>query len=85
MSTYKPAHVPERPEEIPAFLREELSRLARELSNAQPEFTLQILHATPTKTWAGQVIYVDGTDFNPGSGAGVYRRNAANSGWVFLG
>jgi len=60
-------------------------RLQRALNDAQPEFTLQVRHAAPAKTWAGMLCYFDGSDFNPGSGEGVYRRDKANLVWVFLG
>lgn len=46
---------------------------------------LQVLYAEPEKTFPGQLVYADGTTWNPGSGEGVYRRNAANAAWVHLG
>ena len=33
----------------------------------------------------GMLVCVDGTDWDPGSGEGVYRRDKANAAWVFLG
>lgn len=44
----------------------------------------EILHAAPEKTEAGALILADGSDFNPGEGAGFYQRNADNSAWVRL-
>ena len=44
-----------------------------------------VLHASPVRVRAGMVVHADGTNWNPGSGAGMYRRNAANSAWVHLG
>lgn len=66
-------------------LREESARLARALNEAQPEFVLHVLNATPKKTKPGMLVYADGTNWDPGSGEGVYRRDKTNSGWVFVG
>lgn len=76
--TFKAGHLPDE-------IQEPFSRLETALNAAQPEFTFQIRHSAPTKTWAGLVVYADGTNWNPGSGEGIYRRNAANAAWVFLG
>ena len=43
------------------------------------------LTAEPSTTFAGMIVRADGTTWNPGSGAGTYLRNAADSAWVFLG
>jgi len=44
-----------------------------------------VLTSAPSTIAAGMIIRADGTSFNPGSGAGTYVRNAANSAWVLLG
>lgn len=77
--TYRPGQITD------ADMREEHARLQRALNDPQPEFTYQVLHAAPKKTWGGMVIVADGVDFNPGSGEGMYRRKADNSAWVFVG
>jgi hypothetical protein len=46
---------------------------------------LDVLTAAPTRTLPAMLIYADGVTFNPGSGEGVYRRNNANTAWVYLG
>lgn len=66
-------------------MREELARLQRALNDAQPEFTLVVRNATPAKTWPGMMVFADGTNFNPGSGQGVYVRDKDNAAWRFLG
>jgi hypothetical protein len=43
------------------------------------------LAAAPSTTFPGMIVQADGVGWNPGSGAGTYLRNAANSAWVFLG
>jgi hypothetical protein len=68
-----------------AFLREETSRIQRALNDPEPFLRMEVLHVEPTRVWAGMVVYADGTDWDPGSGEGLYRRNVANSAWVFVG
>ena len=52
---------------------------------ADPFVEMQVLHAEPVRVRAGMYVTADGVDWNPGSGEGLYRRNAANSAWVFIG
>lgn len=64
-----------------AFYRE-LSRI-REAFDNNDVLILSTLHVAPDKTVVGQIVLADGTDWDPGSGAGVYRWNGAA--WIFLG
>jgi len=41
------------------------------------------LHAAPSKIKVGDVVYADGTDWNPGSGEGLYVYKSG--GWSLLG
>lgn len=68
-----------------AEVREESARLQRALNDPQPEFTFVSRHSAPTKTWGGMTVRADGSDWNPGSGAGLYQRNEANTAWLFIG
>jgi hypothetical protein len=43
------------------------------------------LTAEPASPAAGMVVLADGVSWDPGSGEGMYRRNAANTAWVFIG
>lgn len=43
------------------------------------------LHVPPEKFEPGMIVLADGADWDPGSGAGMYRRDEANSTWVFIG
>lgn len=79
MRTYTPGPVKD------GELRRELSEIQKAANRADPFSELQILHAAPKKLREGMIVYADGSDWNPGSGEGVYRRNAANNAWVFLG
>ena len=47
-----------------------------------PELTLEVLNSEPTKLRNGLVVYADGTNWNPGSGEGVYAYEAGS--WVKL-
>lgn len=80
---YRPSNVPADPSEIPAFLRTELERLARYITSAQPFLYLSTSHAAPTRPQEGMVVKADGTDWNPGAGAGFYGYKAGS--WVLLG
>lgn len=45
---------------------------------------LTVLHAEPAKRFAGLMVYADGSDWDPGSGEGIYRYNIAGS-WIYVG
>ncbi len=64
----------------------ELTRLANYLITPQVRsVTFEVLHAEPPQMYPGMVVVADGSDWNPGSGAGMYRRNANNASWTFIG
>lgn len=65
--------VPTRPEILAAWLRDQFVQIAAELNEPNPEFvTLQTLHAAPARLYDGLTVLADGSDWNPGSGQGVY-------------
>lgn len=80
---YRPRNVPPDPKDLPQFLDQEL----RNISHGQvaPVFVLALAvsHKAPDKVADGYVVLADGTDWNPGSGAGVYCYRAGA--WRFLG
>lgn len=84
-TTYRAGQVPEDAKALASFLRGELARLERALNAAQPFAELQVLHAEPERLRGGIVAYADGSDWDPGAGAGVYRRSEDNTTWVHLG
>ena len=83
MSTYQPAQVPDKAEQLPDFLRRETLALKQSLEQAQPVVSLDVLHAPPKRYKAGDIVFADGVLWNPGSGEGVYVRKSAS--WGFLG
>ena len=68
---YAAAPVPEKPEALPNFLREELTEIQNGL-NAIAEGQLDVVNAAPAKPRSGMSRYADGTSWDPGSGEGMY-------------
>lgn len=67
---------------IDEFLK--LEERVRELENLV--FTHVVLskhHKAPIRQLQGMIVYADGTDWNPGSGAGLYQYRGTS--WVFIG
>lgn len=61
----------------------------QKLANLHAEFEtdsirLTVHHAEPDKPRAGHVYYADGTNWNPGSGEGVYYYTSGST-WAILG
>ena len=77
---YTPGPIPS--DAFPWLVRE-LQALAQAARASVPSVQLQPLSVEPSKPRIGLVVFADGTNWNPGSGAGVYVRKAA--GWSFLG
>ena len=71
MIRYSPAPVPNKPEDLPAYLREEFSRMSAIIGNLA-DGHYDESNAVPSKPRAGDVRYADGTNWNPGSGEGIY-------------
>lgn len=70
--------------ELMRWLREREQRYAAAIS-ALADGHLDQVHAEPLKPRDGDIRYADGTDWDPGSGKGIYYRNDATSSWVKLG
>lgn len=60
---------------------QELTRTTQEIS----EITLEELFAQPDKVQHGKLYFADGTDWDPGSGRGVYLYDSTGPTWRFLG
>lgn len=73
------------PTSVPSGLRSWLARELRLLANAFGSIDnvkLPALAAEPEKYSNGMIVYADGTNWNPGSGAGFYGRESGA--WVKL-
>lgn len=71
---YVPVSAESVPEELEAF-RDWIENELQQISNAFTEqdiVYLRVLHVAPTKLREGMVIRADGSDWDPGAGAGVY-------------
>lgn len=54
-----------------AYFKRELENLERAFVLSMPN-PLDELHVAPNKVFTGLTVLADGTDWNPGSGQGVY-------------
>jgi hypothetical protein len=82
-TTYTPGHIPDDPKELVAALRAEFAAIKAAMERPQPFAELQVLHAAPVRLRDGMEVEADGTDWDPGSGAGKYILRAGA--WVFIG
>lgn len=80
---YQPRAVPSDPAALPAFLQQELLNIARATLEGNQFLSLEMLYVAPAKPRDGMVVLADGTNWNPGSGAGFYGYRAGA--WRFLG
>lgn len=81
--SYQPNQVPNEIGALPMFLRDELDRLAavvRLLASGH----LDPVYTPPLKPRFGDLVLADGTQWDPGSGEGVYRFTSTGT-WAFLG
>jgi len=82
-TTYKAGNPPDDLKQLVQFLRSELIKLEESLNDQQDFIEFRVLNTAPTKLREGMEVEADGTNWDPGSGAGkyVYRSGA----WVFIG
>lgn len=80
---YRKNNVPQDANALPAFLDQELSEIER--AQNEPVFILQLAvsNVPPPKVRLGMLVEADGTNWNPGAGAGLYVYRPA--GWVKVG
>ena len=79
---YEPETVPEGEEALARYLQRELNRIA-EVFTAVENIQLAELNVEPEKPREGLIVLADGTNWNPGSGAGFY--GYRGGAWQFLG
>jgi hypothetical protein len=68
-------------EELQEYLYRALAQISAGVTVAE-SLQLEELHVEPSKRNPGMIVWADGTDWNPGSGAGLYWWNG--SAWVFI-
>lgn len=79
---YAPEPVPSDPKELPAYI-ERNNRAIETAINLLAAGHLDETHVAPVKPRNGDIRLADGTNWNPGSGQGVYAYY--NSTWNKLG
>lgn len=80
---YRKNNVPPDPQALPRFLDQELSNIERAQNEPVSFVRLAISHTPPPRVADGLLVDADGVNWNPGSGAGLYRYRAGR--WVFIG
>ena len=80
---YEPGPLPLDNEDLGIYIVTELKRLGDIIFN-QATFRLERTHAAPEKPRGGDVRYADGTNWDPGSGEGIYFFKESTSAWVQL-
>ena len=68
---------------VMGYLYNELLGISAALEGIEKGQYLPVLHVAPTRPRTAQVVFADGTDWDPGSGEGLYIYYAAA--WHFLG
>ena len=79
---YVPSNPPDDPAQLPRFLQAELAKLSGTL-DLLISGHLDKTNVAPAKPREGDLRLADGTNWNPGSGQGVYCYY--NSAWRYLG
>jgi hypothetical protein len=98
MQTYRPSLPPPVPQNLPADVRAHLEDLRRWVirdsqavqaaANASNDsLKARYLAASPARVYDGDIVFADGTNWNPGSGKGAYRVEVSGSTvtYTFLG
>ena len=74
---YEPGPPPVDPEDLGQYVVDELKRLGDILLN-QATFRLERIHEAPSRPRTGDIRFADGTNWNPGSGEGIYFASTAS-------
>lgn len=64
------------------WISNELVRVSNAFTTSSQTTTLLVLTAAPAKPQIGQIVFADGTNWNPGSGRGLYYYDSG--GWVHI-
>ncbi len=79
-----PATAPEAPKEFQIWMVDELRHISDAIGEIETDSVfLKQWNVEPARLYDGQIIYADGTNFDPGSGEGFYGYHSAA--WHFLG
>ena len=76
---FTPSNIPD----LPTVANEYFRQIGQMFDRIRGRFTFEELHEEPARRYDGLTVMADGTDWNPGSGQGVYA--FYNSTWNKLG
>ena len=79
---YTPSSPPNDPAALSQWAMNEFVQLARLLNGGARILIVQPSYAEPSRPREGMVVNADGTEWNPGGGAGLYQY--LSSAWVKL-
>jgi len=65
--------------DLRGWISNELIRVALAISTESQTTTIPVINAEPAKPQIGQVVFADGTNWNPSGGRGLYYYD---SGWT---
>lgn len=83
---YQPQFQPRDAAGLPAWVAQETQNIAKAMAAPQEFALLKVNHKSPrvpSDTTVAMLAIADGTNWNPGSGAGLYRYQ--NGSWTFIG
>ena len=70
---YTPTNPPADAAQVGAWALQELMTLSRFLTGSQDAVTLRPQAVAPARPTAGMIVNANGTNWNPGAGAGLYQ------------
>lgn len=79
---YSPGVVPNDPAQLPRYLQDEFAKIASAVLMLAAGH-LDVSTVAPAKPREGDLRIANGTSWDPGSGAGLYRHNG--TAWVHVG
>jgi hypothetical protein len=85
MQTFRPEKAPRDPKELADWLDRTMLQAQRAANTGSDSLPLRVLHVAPSRPQDGWLYNADGTNWNPGDGAGVYRYDASVPEFVLLG
>lgn len=71
------------PKDVNPWVEAEFRKLAEILNRGSDRLSIAPRNVAPSKPRTGDVVYADGTNWNPGKGEGVYVYNGSE--WVRAG
>lgn len=67
--------------DLRSWANRELQRVSQAFVSSSAQTTVPVLNNAPEKPQVGQIVFADGTNWDPGSGRGLYYYD---SGWVYI-